>query len=307
MIDTFQISKTFARPPDESALVRNGWKPLRDRRTDEPTALYCNSAKGEPRLTLSQTRNEYWNIRAEVSLGSWLHGSNSHLPNEDELHHGLNLLSEYVEEKSGIVFDAHTERVSRVDFTRDFQVGENAVIPIIAKFAKLKLPRYTRLCFDETSVYFKNAGKQKTKEFLIYSKFHERLAKGKDATEQDAAKGIIRLENLYRKSAVNRLAKTLKLPNHTAKYILTKETSERVIQTAMKQLHFDSLLTAENSNIEKLFEIQSATMPLTLIGFLWLKDKFGDDLMKQPFINISPKTLKRYLDDCGKAGILSLE
>jgi hypothetical protein len=307
MIDTFQISKTFLRPPEASELERNGWKPLRDKHTGKTTTLCCNSARGEPRLTLSQTRNDYWIIRAEVSLGSWLHGSNLHLPNESELHHGLDLLSEYVERKSGIVFDAHAERVSRVDFTRDFQVGENAVIPIIAKFARLKLPRYTRLCFDETSVYFKNAGKEKTKEFLIYSKFHERLAKGKDAPELNAAKGLIRLENLHRKSAVNRLAKSLKLPNHTAKYILTKQTSETVIQAAMKQLHFDSLLTAESSNVEKLFEIQSATMPLTLIGFLYLKGKFGDELTKQPFINISPKTLKRYLDDCGKAGILSLE
>ncbi len=159
MIDTFQISKTFARPPNESELISNSWKPILNKHTGEPTALCFNSARGEPRLTLSRTRNDCWIVRAEVSFGSWLFGSNLHLPNEDELHHGLDLLSEYVESKSGIVFDAHTERVSRVDFTRDFQVGENAVIPIISKFAKLNLSRYERVCFGETSVYFKNGGK----------------------------------------------------------------------------------------------------------------------------------------------------
>jgi hypothetical protein len=51
MIDTFQISKTFLHPPKASELERNGWKPLRDKHTGEPTALCCNSAKGEPRLT----------------------------------------------------------------------------------------------------------------------------------------------------------------------------------------------------------------------------------------------------------------
>jgi Phage replication protein CRI len=219
MIDTFQISKTFARPPNKDRL-REGWKPIVNKHTGEPTALCCNSAKGEPRLTLSRTRNDYWIIRAEVSLGSWLYGSNLHLPDEAELHHGLDSLSEYVESKSGIVFDAHTERVSRVDFTRDFQVGENAVIPIISKFGKLKLPRYNRLCFDETSVYFKNDGKERTKEFLIYSKHHERLAKGKDIAEQERAKGLIRLEFGLRKSAVNRFAKSLKLPNHHANCVL---------------------------------------------------------------------------------------
>ena len=307
MIDTFQISKTFARPPNESELISNSWKPILNKHTGEPTALCCNSAKGEPRLTLSRTRNDYWIIRAEVSFGSWLHGSNLRLPNENELHHCLDLLSGYVEDKSGIAFDAHTERVSRVDFTRDFQVGENGVLPIIAKFAKFNLPRYERVCFGDTSVYFKNAGKEKTKQILIYSKYHERLAKSKDKSEHEAAKGLIRLEVSLRKSAVNRLAKSLKLPNHHANHILTKETSERALQRAMKHLHFDSLLTAGNSNVEKLFEIQSATMPLTLIGFLYLRDKYGDDLAKQSFIKTSPKTLKRYSDDCSKVGVLTLQ
>lgn len=307
MIDTFQISKTFARPPNLSDLERNVWKSLRDKYTGEPTALCLNSAKGEPRLTLSRTRNDFWIIRAEVSLGSWLRRSNLHLPNEDDLQNGLNLLSEYVETKSGIVFDAHTERVTRVDFTRDFQVGENAVIPIIAKFAKFKLPRYLRICFDETSVYFKNSGKERTKEFLIYSKYHERLAKSKDESEQEAAKGLIRLENSFRKKGVNALVKSLKLKSNRANHILTKETSEKVIQRAMKQLHFDSLLTAENSNIENLFEMHDSTSAFNLVGFLYMRDKYGDNLAKQSFIEISSKTLKRYSDNCNKAGVLSLE
>ncbi len=75
----------------------------------------------------------------------------------------------------------------------------------------------------------------------------------------------------------------------------------------MKQLHFESLLTAESSSVEKLFELYSATKPLSLVGFLYMRDKFGDDLANQPFINTSPKTLKRYSDDCSKAGILTLE
>ena len=307
MFDTFQISKTFARPPNKSEIANNGWKPLLNQHTGELTTFCLNSAKGkgEPRLTLSKNRNDYWIIRAEVSLGSWLHGSNLHLPNESELNHGLDLLSEYVESKSGIVFDAHTERVSRVDFTRDFQVGENAVIPIIAKFAKFNLPRYKRICFDETTVYFKNAGKERTKEFKIYSKYHEMSAKGK--SDAESAKGILRLEILYRKSAVNRLAKSLKLKSHHANYILTKETSERVIEKAAKQLHFDSLLNNEPLNIENLFKHYGAGAGLKYIGFLYLRDKYGEDISKLPFMDVSRKTLKRYLDDCKKAGILSLE
>lgn len=309
MLDTFQISKTFLRPPNQSELIDNGWKALCDRFTGEPMALCFNSAKGigEPRLTLSKNRNDYWIIRAEVSLGSWLYGSNLHLPNKDELNFGLNLLSEYVEKKSGIIFDAHTERVTRVDFTRDFQVGESAVIPIITKIAHLQLPKFIKTCIEDKTVYFKNAGKKKVKQFLIYSKYHERLSQSKDTSEQEAAKGLIRLELSLRKTGVNRLAQSLKLPSHHANYILTKDTSEKVISRAMKVLHFDSLLIAEISNIENLFELCGTTAALSRIGFLYVKDKYGEDFSKLPFIEVSPKTLKRYEDDCRRAGILSLE
>ena len=309
MIDTFQISITRARLPNQIESGGSKFKPLRFTQTGEPTAFCVNGAKGEPRLTISKNRNDWWNIRAEVSVGRWLHGSNLHLPDAEELHRGLDLLSALVRERIGVVFDAHTARVSRVDFTRDFQVGEDAVISIIAKFAKFNLPRYKRVCYEETSVYFKNSlekGKL-TKQFKIYSKYHERLKEGAGAEELEAAKGILRLEVSYQKSAVNRLAKSLKLLSHHANHILTKETSEKVILTAMKQLHFDSLLNAGDSNVEKLFELYGATMPFSLIGFCYLTDRYGADLTRQSFIQTSPKTLRRYADDCNRAGILSLE
>lgn len=307
MIDTFQISKTFARSPLINELQSNGWNPLWSRYTGEPTALCFNSGEGKPRLTLSKNPNDHWNIRAEVSLGSWLYGSNLHLPDYSEFHCGLDLLSKYVESKSGISFDAHAARVSRVDFTRDFHVGENAVIPIIAKFGKLKLSRCKQVRFDATSVYFKNKGKEKTKEFLIYSKYQERLDNCKDTAQQKAAKGLIRLEVSFRKSGVTRLAKSLKLPNHNANHILTKETSEEVIQRAMKRLNFLNLLTVEKPNIEKLFESCSTTAALSYVGFLYMKEKYGEDLSRLPFVEISHKTLKRYEDECRRAGVCSLE
>ena len=88
---------------------------------------------------------------------------------------------------------------------------------------------------------------------------------------------------------------------------MTKETSERVIQKAMKQLHFDGLLTAECFNVEKFFELYGAKMSFSLIGFLWLKEIYGEDLAKLSFVKTHPKTLKRYSDNCSKAGVMSLE
>lgn len=309
MIDTFQISKTFVRSPNLDDLEINGWKPLRDQRTGERRGVYLNAPKNErqPRLTLARNRNALWNIRAEVSIGSWLFNSNLHLPVEAELFESLGKLSEYVETKSGIVFDARTERVTRVDFTRDFKVEEVTVIPVIAKFSDLDMPRYNRLCYDETSVYFKNSGKAQTKQFLIYSKYHERLAKSKNVSEQESAKGLIRLEISFRKKGVNALAKQLKLKNHHANYILTKETSERVMQAAMKKLNFASFLNHKTPTLKELFDSCGSAAALNRIGFLFMCGKFGKDFAKLTYVNLSPKTLKRYGDDCNKIGLSSLE
>lgn len=311
MIDTFQVSKTFARPPNENDLENNGWKPLFDRRNNEATALCYNSAKGEhkPRLTLSRTRNDLWIIRAEVSPGAWLHGSNLYLVDEDELRHVLDALSATVEDKSGIVFDAHTERVTRADFTRDFPVGENNVLPIIAKYARFVLPKYHRVCYDDTSVYFKNSLKKGklTKQFKIYSKYHDLLSKCEDAAEIEKAKGLLRLEISHFKAAVHRLAKSFNLHNHHANHILTKITSEKVIDDAMKRLHFISFTKTGNSNVEKLLKACDSSSALSRIGFLYVRDQYGEDLAKHPLINLSSKTLKRYQDDCSKAGVCSLE
>ncbi len=311
MIDTFQISRTVARPPNISELLRVGWKAAPYQNSDDPTAFFYNAAKneGKPRLTLSRNRNFMWNLRAEVSLGSWLYGSNQHLVNERELFEGLNLLSEYVEDLSGIAFDAQTERVSRVDFTRDFQVGENFVIPIIAKFAGLTLPRYQRVCYADESVYFKNSllKNKLNKQIKIYSKHHETLANSTDSAAQDKAKGILRLEVSYQKSAVNRLAKSFKLPKHHANHILTLKTSENAIAWAMKMLHFEKLATAESSKVEELFEFYDTPAALSRIGYLFMKKNYGDDFPNLPFIKASPKTFKRYEDDCRRAGVLSLE
>jgi hypothetical protein len=307
MIDTFQIANAYARPPDFEFLESNGWEPLWNRK-GEFTAFCFNSPRDElkPRLTVSQNPNNGWIVRAEVSPGGWLHNSNLYLPDENELSLVLDELSAYVEDKIGCRFDTRLGRVSRVDFTRDFQVGENALLPIIAKFGKVKLPRYRRVCFDETTVNFKNAGRKRTKEYLIYSKHHERSAKSEDECEREAAKGLLRFEVSFRKNGVNALVGELKLNSNQAKNVLTKETSERVIEKAMARLHFDSLLTAESPNIERLFESLGASA-FSHIGFLYARDLYGDDLAKLPFIKVSAKTLKRYQDNCGKAGILSIE
>ncbi|MBS1796792.1 MAG: hypothetical protein JSS81_23380 [Acidobacteria bacterium] len=307
MIDTFQVSRTQARAPVPEKL--DNWQPLRDNKTGEPYALCFNSPKGEhkPRLTITKNPNEFWIIRAEVSPGSWLFNSNLHLVNEAELDRGLHLLSEYVEEKTGVPFDAHSARVTRVDFTRDFDVGENNVIPFIAQVSILDLQKYKKICFDNTSVYFRNAGKELTKQYKIYSKYHERLANSKDIDEQERAKGIVRLEVSFRKSGVNRLAESLGLQSHCAEHVLTKDVSDKVIERAMKVLEFEKILKGQISDYNTLFQTKGFNEGSKLLSFLFLKAKLGNDYEKFALFGITKRTCQRYWKLCKELGVLSLE
>ncbi len=108
-------------------------------------------------------------------------------------------------------------------------------------------------------------------------------------------------------TAVSNLAKSLKYPNHNANYILTRETSEKVIEKAMKLLNLESLLNESGSTLETLALNFDSAMPLTLAGHLLFKARYGIDYDKLPFINLSEATIKKYDRECAKTGCLSLE
>jgi hypothetical protein len=309
MIDTIQVSTTLPRPPDFFDVVDRGWKTLLDRQTGEIKSFCLNSGvgAGKPRLTLSTCPIGLWNLRAEASPGSWLFGSNLHLVNEAEKDYFLDCISEYTEVNSGITFNAHTARVTRVDFTRDFQVGENNVLPIVAQFSHLQLPKYKRLNFNGTTIKFRNAGKALSKQFQIYSKYEERVNKRAILEEQERAKGLLRLEISVRNSGVHSMVKSLKLKSNHALDVLTKAVSNQVIEKAMKFLKFDKLLKVQTSDPTILFKKFNFTKASKLASFLWLKEKLGSDYSRFEEFGISKRTCQRYWEICKDVGVLSLE
>jgi len=138
-----------------------------------------------------------------------------------------------------------------------------------------------------------------------YSKYHERQHKNK-SKEQEIAKGMLRLEISHRKVGVNNMAKSLRLKSNTANHVLTQTTATQVIDKAMKLLKFSTLFSVEKPNFENLFEAYSGTKAVGLVGYLFLESRYGD-ISTIPSLDISAKTIKRYRNDCRKAGILSLE
>lgn len=276
----------------------------------EPYKLVLNgetSAK-EPRLTISKSPKGFWIIKAEVSIGAWMFGSNLFLPDQNDMKQFFPMLSDFVRFKTGIKFDARRERVTRADPTRDFQLEESKVLSVLKKLSNVEIPKYNRKPINNTGVYFENKGKIKNKKYSIYSKYHDLLDKKAEETEIELARGILRLGIEHKDNrAVANLSKSLNFPDHNADHILTREVSETVIEDAMNLLTFESLINRNDSALEKLGETFDSSKPLTLAGHLLYKSKYGLDYGKLPFINLSENTIKKYDRECAKTGISSLE
>jgi hypothetical protein len=309
MFDTVAISSTFARLPDIDLLERKGCKPYFHKDTGEPYKLVLNGERGckEPRLTISTSPKGFWIIKAEVSIGAWLYDSNLFLPDENDMKNFFPALSEFVCEKTSIKFEAWRERVTRLDATRDFQTDEAKVLKIVRDIGNVEIPRYNRKPFNATGVYFENKGRDKNKKYAIYSKQHDLIDKNASEAEIELARGLLRLEIQHKNNrAVSNLAKSLHLPNHNANNILTRQTSEKVIEKTMQLFSLHRLLENVESSLEKLAKNFSSAMPLTLAGHLLYKAQYGSDYGKLPFINLTEETIKKYERECAKTGILSL-
>lgn len=310
MFDTIAISNSFLLIPDVELLEKNGCKVFYSPHDGTPSRLALNGQKGDknPRLTISKTPKEHWVVRAEVSVGDWLYGSNLFLPNERDIQKYLKALSEFVGDKTGIKFDSYYGRVTRLDVTRDFELGETKVLSVLKSLNEIQIPKYHRKPMDFNSVYFENKGKVKNKKLAIYSKYHDLRDKKASDIELDLSKGILRLEIEHKNNkAVSNLAKSLRLPNHNANHLLTRKTSESVIEKAMNLFALKPLLENSQPSLEKLGVAYNSAKPLTLAGHLYYKSKYGLDYGKLPFINLSEETIKRYDRECANIGILSLE
>jgi hypothetical protein len=311
VFDTVAITGGFRTLPDIDLLEKNGCK-LFFNQNGEVYKIVLNGEIGakEPRLTITKSRyGFYWRLEAEVSIGAWLFGSNIYLPSENDLPIFLSLLSDFIYFKIGIRLKINECRITILDATRDFKLEtKSRVTSIIKELSYLEIPKYDRRPFNDTSVYFENKGKVTNKIYKIYDKQHERIKNGASQEEIALAEGVLRLEIHHGDNrAVSNLAKSLRLPDHNAGTILTKETSESVINDAMKLLGLEQLLN--NNSDSKLITLAQnfdKAMPLILAGHSLYKTTFGHNYREELGINLSDDTIKGYERLCVKTGILSL-
>lgn len=305
MIDTVQIYKTFFREPNYRFLINNGWRMKGFYGNDKPRKLTFKE-RGEPSpfLEILNTNQNKLFLRAAVSFPHWLFGSNLHLPVNRDITEGLKMLSDFVTEKSGIFFNAKIEKVRRVDYTRDFKLGQTQVLQSLKKYQSFTLPRYDRFSINDSTVYFQNKGKEKTKIFKLYDKFQERLDKNGTPDEIEMAEGILRFEFSLKRNAVHRLAKSLRIRNE-AGLLLDASVAIPIIENAINTLKLRELLeTTKEAHWElAVFKNKSLANPHTLIGHLHLEEKFGHNYANIPGIKIEKRTLQRYRKSCREIGV----
>lgn len=306
MIDTIAITTSYQKPPSMEGLIERGWRkshPYRKSRLNTLT-FYSDGVKYSPRLTFSQTPNYLWHLTAEVSLPAWINGSNLELFDESKIDEGLWFVSEYVTEMSGMKFDAKEGRVNRVDFAKDFQIGERDIRKVIGKISKIKVPRYNRTSINDETVYFQNKGKRQSKKIRIYDKHAEILQKDSTVEDKEKSRGVLRVETLMRTSAIEIQRKKMGLPNRTANMVLTKEFADVVINETIGTLHSDTWLSNENIDINRLLEAYDAKQVIRFIGFAEFRREFGNDFYRIPSLKFNKKTYDRYLTGLQKVGII---
>lgn len=310
MFDTVAIAGNFMYLPDVDLLIRNGCKDFRNG-NGEVYKVVLNGEPGakEPRLTITKSRKGFWRLQAEVSIGAWLFNSNIFLPNENDLEKFLSDLSDFIFYKIGIRFDVRLERITVLDATRDFNIGANSrVLAILKELAYVDIPKYDRRPFNDSGISWENKGKIKNKIIKVYSKQHDFIDKGASKEEIELAKGLLRLEVHHGDNrAVSNLRKSLGLSYHRAGQILTRKTSEKVIDNAIKMLSLDSILKNQsNSKLETLANNYKKSMPLLLAGHLAFKTKYGLEYAEILGIDLSEGTIKEYERKCVKTGTSSL-
>lgn len=306
MFDTIAIKHTRSKM-SENALRERGFTPIFNSRGEVRKFVY-NAPKDSfaPRLTVSRCPQNFFHLRAEVSLTAWFEKSNVRLANEQDLQCGFLRISEYASAMFDTGFDAAAANVVRADFARDFNLG-NKVISTLERLAKLNIPRHLRSTVG-SSVYFTAGRKQAVKRIRIYDKYAETVAKNGSQAERNDSRGILRLEVAQMTTrAIDRLKKKLKLQSRKAVDMLTPGVAEFVLSEANEHLRIGETVTsAGRTDAEQLIELFGATDAEQLLGFITLRQNFGANFYNLPGLNYSKATYFRRLKKCHSAGLKSL-
>jgi hypothetical protein len=307
VLDTIAVKKFL--PSSSDILTRRDiWKPLK---RGDFYRYVCNQEldTGLPRLTLTRSKDSRLHLRAEVSLPRWIKGSNSILPNEEDVRQGLERLSEFVADTAGERFAVHDMLVTRVDFTKDFNIAEDEIVSAVRSLSDVFISRYNRTRVNDSTMYFNSEGRTLNRRIAIHGKHREVMSRNGSEHDLERTKGVLRLEISYRTTyAVKGLVKHMRLADRRANQVLTREVAVGVFQEIIGRLGFERLLkSGEPSVLKKLEKLYPPSRVMRLLGFLEYVRTYGNDFYKLPSIRYGRTTYCEAVKDCKRAGIYYLE
>jgi hypothetical protein len=245
-------------------------------------------------------------LRAEVSLPGLIYGSNYKLlEGEHDLRKSLRLLYEYVSDTTGERFEDDDEiYVCRVDFARDYQIGESNIVPTIKALSNIPLPRHHRCRIEDSTLYFNSRGKSRSKKIRMYGKHREILSKKDPGRTYTAAEGILRVEvSLLKTIAVNALVKKLGLSNRKAETILQPKIATLVFQEIEVQFPIVDSIYNEEHVFDILDKNFAAPRAMSLFGFMQYLKVYGADFHKLPKLKYGRTAYFNAMRDCRRVGI----
>ncbi len=299
MLDTVGIKHFY------QSLVCNDFKKHWRFLLDNGKKTWVFNAKGSktlPNLSLFQRGNSLWHLTAQVSLPKMLFGHNARLPNQSEVLEGLKMISEYVEEKSGLPFDYEAASVYLIHYAKDICFDtESEVWKMVEKLSKRRIKPLRKNFYEDSTIYF--TAKGKTRQIRIYPKLQEVLSRKYPSAEASKmAKAVLRFENsLLKKSSIDSLIKKYELSDNTPGSLLTENISDLVISEILKNLNFFELISGGKTNLDILKEHFPTRKAMNLCGFLQMVAENGEGFYKDESHGFSRDSYFRDVKDCRKA------
>lgn len=244
-------------------------------------------------------------LTARVSIPKMLYGNNVQMVSGKEISRALDGISNYASELSGVEFDAKSANVGQIDFSYNFQVGEENAFGYLNALRQTSMPRMKRrIIGDGETVDFGN----RSQKVICYSKSVEtaNLARLSKATDADvrAAVGILRVEHRFLNSgACKRLAERFNLPDRRADYLLRDDIAEMVMNETIMKLGLDKAVESGDSRLSLLREHCHGygSRFQRLAGFLALCDAYGADNLV-PLRIVTERTFYRQRKEVEEAG-----
>lgn len=269
MIDSVLLRHcSLLAPPGLPKFTRKGERAFyREENSGYSPTVYCYRAPD----------SKYY-LSVETSLPKLLHGNNVQMLGEAEIKQSLDKLEKFASTHFEIHFDVSLATVGRIDYCRNFAVGEDLVYQYLRAAMEAEPARMKRRIIGKIeTVEFSN----KSSKIYLYHKQRETeqlFKKGKTTAEAvAAARGILRLEIRYNNTqAVKRLSERLELPDIQAQTLLDLGVAESVITSALETLNLHKPIIPFDERLDKLRETYGfGSQFQRLAGFLYLCQVYG--------------------------------